>query len=134
MRKDGSTGKSLTTAQAAAGFASPADEFIEGQLDLNELLVKHPAATFFMRANGGTAMAGGIRLNDILVVDRSLKAGHRAIVVAVINGELALRRMIVKDDDRFLRSDENKATEVQLKEGAEVEIWGVVSAIVRDLT
>lgn len=133
MKKDGSTGASLTTKQVAAGFASPADEFIEGQLDLNELLVKHPAATYFMKSTGRTAMAGGIFPDDILVVDRSLEFGHRAVVVAVINGELTVRRLVASGKSFVLRTDDEKAPEIRLSDAEDVEIWGVVRAVVRNL-
>ena len=73
-----------------AGFPSPAQDYIERTLDLNELCISHPAATFFVRAEGDSMIEGGIQSGDILIVDRSIDAKHHDIVIAAIDGELPL--------------------------------------------
>src|SRR5271170_4231392 len=83
----------LFSSTISAGFPSPADEFIEAKLDLNELLVKHPVATFFMRVSGNSMQDCGIQDKDILIVDRSLTPTNGKIVIAIINGQLTVKRL-----------------------------------------
>ncbi len=83
----------LFTGKVAAGFPSPADDYVEKTLDLNELLIQKPAATFFVRAQGESMLGAGIHPNDILVVDRSLEAVSGKIVICALNGELAVKRL-----------------------------------------
>ena len=78
----------LFSGKVAAGFPSPADDYVEKNLDLNELLVQKPATTFFVRAQGESMLGAGIHPNDILVVDRSLEAVPGKIVICALNGEL----------------------------------------------
>ena len=83
----------LFTGKVAAGFPSPADDYVEKTLDLNDLLVKKPAATFFVRAQGESMLGAGIHPNDILVVDRSIEPVPGKIVICALNGELTVKRL-----------------------------------------
>ena len=83
----------LFSGKVAAGFPSPADDYVEKNLDLNELLVQKPAATFFVRAQGESMLGAGIHPNDILVVDRSIEAVPGKIVICALNGELTVKRL-----------------------------------------
>ena len=83
----------LLSGKVAAGFPSPADDFVEKSLDLNELMVKHPAATFFARAEGDSMIGAGIYPNDILVVDRSLRPTSGKVIICALNGELTVKRL-----------------------------------------
>lgn len=76
-----------------AGFPSPADDYIEGKLDLNRHLIKHPAATFFVRVTGNSMTGAGIHSGDLLIVDRSLEPTDGHVVVAVLDGELTVKRL-----------------------------------------
>jgi DNA polymerase V len=78
----------LFSGKVSAGFPSPADDYIEKTLDLNELLIQKPAATFFVRAEGESMLGAGIHPNDILVVDRSIEPVPGKIVICALNGEL----------------------------------------------
>ncbi|MCG2775678.1 MAG: translesion error-prone DNA polymerase V autoproteolytic subunit, partial [Desulfobacterales bacterium] len=75
----------------SAGFPSPADDYIQGRLDLNELMIQHPAATFFVRVAGDSMIGAGIHHDDILVVDRSLEPASGKVVIAVVNGDLTVK-------------------------------------------
>ena len=79
--------------KVAAGFPSPADDYVDKTLDLNELLVQKPAATFFVRAQGDSMLGAGIHPNDILVVDRSIEPAPGKIVICALNGELTVKRL-----------------------------------------
>src|SRR4030042_6039051 len=83
----------LYISRIKAGFPSPADDYIEKELDLNEYLIKHPAATFFVRVEGNSMIDAGIHSGDILIVDKSLEAKNNKIVIAVVNGELTVKRI-----------------------------------------
>ena len=113
-----------------AGFPSPADDYIEQVLDFNELLVKHPSATFCLRVSGNSMTGAGIHHNDILVVDRALTAENNSIVIASICGELTVKRMI-KHRGKIILAPENQDFQpVTVTENMEFQIWGVVTNVI----
>ena len=118
----------LTRVQA--GFPSSADEGLEKTLDLNELLITHPAATFFVRVAGDSMQDAGIFSGDVLIVDRSLEATDHAIVIAVINTEFTVKRLI-KQKGRVYLSPENRAYPiVEIMPESDFQIWGVVTYVI----
>lgn len=106
-----------------AGFPSPAEDYVEQKLDLNDF-IQHPSATFFVRASGESMIGAGIYPGDLLVVDRSIEAKNRSIVIAVVDGEMTLKRLIKKQGQCYLRPENPKFPNIPMKEGD--EIWGVV--------
>jgi DNA polymerase V len=121
----------LFISRVPAGFPSPADDYIEGALDLNEHLIAHREETFFMRVQGHSMTGAGIHDGDLLVVDRSLEAGHGDIVVAVIDGELTIKRLSKRDGRVRLLAENPAFAPIELKDGQELAVWGVVTSIVR---
>lgn len=123
----------LFSSKVSAGFPSPADDYLEGMLDLNEHLIQHPAATFFVRVTGDSMIGAGIHADDILVVDRSLEATSGRIVIVALDGELTVKRLhMVADDIRLL--PENPAYQpIVIKEENELHIWGVVTSVIHSL-
>jgi DNA polymerase V len=120
----------LFTGKVAAGFPSPADDYVEKSLDLNDLLVQKPAATFFVRAEGESMLGAGIHPNDILVVDRSLEPVAGKIVICALNGELTVKRLKLSDQ-RWLLAAENPAyPDIELAADMEMVIWGVVTNVI----
>lgn len=117
----------------SAGFPSPADDYIEDRLDLNELLINNKSATFFLRVKGDSMVNAGIQHGDIIVVDRSLQAGHRSIVVAVVDGELTVKRLITRSGSAELHAENPKYAPIRLQEGQELTIWGVVTSSVHQV-
>lgn len=116
-----------------AGFPSPADDYIERSLDLNEHLIKHPAATFFVRATGDSMTGAGIHSGDLLIVDRAKEAVDGSIVIAVIDGELTVKR-IRKNKGRISLEAENPQYPILIVgELAEFTIWGVVTNVIHAL-
>ena len=93
-----------------AGFPSPADDYLEGALDLNEYLVKHKAATFFWRVTGDSMTGVGIHSGDLLIVDRSLEPKDGNVIIAVLDGELTVKRIEIHDGKLFLVPGANKGT------------------------
>ena len=117
----------------SAGFPSPADDYIEDRLDLNELLVSNKSATFFLRVKGDSMVNAGIHHGDIIVVDRSLQPAHRSIVVAVVDGELTVKRLITVNGSAELHAENPKYLPIRLQEGQELTIWGVVTSAVHQV-
>jgi DNA polymerase V len=113
-----------------AGFPSPADDYIEGKLDLNEHLIKHPAATFFVRVSGESMIKAGIFPGDILIVDRSLEAVNKKIVIAVLDGELTVKRLRIRSGRPSLEPENDRYTPIEIKPDMAFEIWGVVTNVI----
>ncbi|MEP7103863.1 MAG: translesion error-prone DNA polymerase V autoproteolytic subunit [Candidatus Dojkabacteria bacterium] len=116
-----------------AGFPSPADDFIDKKLDLNEYLVKHPVATFFVRVSGDSMINAGIHTGDILVVDKALDAKDKNIVVAVINGELTVKRLRMKDGKVALMPENSNYKPIIITSEDNFSIWGVVTNVIHNL-
>ena len=123
----------LYAARVAAGFPSPADDYIEGKLDLNQHLVKHPAATFFVRVEGDSMIGAGIHSGDILVVDRSLRPRHGKIVIAVLDGELTVKRLEQRNGILRLLPENNSYPIVEITDAMDFTIWGVVTNAIHAL-
>ncbi|WP_341325883.1 translesion error-prone DNA polymerase V autoproteolytic subunit [Methylotuvimicrobium sp. KM2] len=123
----------LFSGKVSAGFPSPADENIEKTLDLNELLVQKPAATFFVRAQGESMLGAGIHPNDILVVDRSLEPVPGRIVICALNGELVVKRLKRLGGQWVLGSENPAYKDIVLREEMDTVIWGVVTNVIHPL-
>lgn len=118
--------------RVSAGFPSPADDFLEMALDLNQHLIQHPAATFFVRTSGDSMIQAGIHNNDILVVDRSLEAKSGAIVIAVVNGELTVKRLHMKGETIALLPENPNYPPLVITEEMAFQIWGVVTSVIHE--
>jgi DNA polymerase V len=114
-----------------AGFPSPADDYVEGELDLNELLIRHKAATFFCRVKGHSMKDAGIFSGDLLIVDRAITPVSGQIVVASVDGEFVVKRLVRDDSSIRLESASPDFAPIILKDGQELTIWGVVTGSVR---
>ena len=117
----------------SAGFPSPADDYLDRKLDLNEYLVKNPAATFFVRVAGDSMIGAGINDNDILVVDRSLEPCSGNIVIAVVNGDLTVKRLIRNKTSCRLAAENPDYPDLEITEDTPLEIWGVAAYAIHSL-
>lgn len=117
----------------SAGFPSPADDYMEGKLDLNDLLVRNPAATFFVRVTGDSMTGAGIHSGDILVVDRSLQPKDGSVVIAVLNGELTVKRLTYLGRKVFLYPENPAFKPIEIKELMDFEVWGVVTNVIHSV-
>ena len=120
----------LFVGKVAAGFPSPADDYVEKSLDLNELLVQKPAATFFVRAQGESMLGAGIHPNDILIVDRSIEAAPGKIVICALNGELVVKRLKQEAGQWLLASENPNYPDILIREELDMVIWGVVTNVI----
>lgn len=109
-----------------AGFPSPADDYIEMHLDLNDHLIHHPAATFFVRASGDSMVNAGIHDGDMLIVDRSVEPTHGRVVIAAINDELTVKRLSKLNGKIQLLPANDKYKPIDIAADADLIIWGVV--------
>ena len=135
-KNDGDIEGSLTPvpyllSRISAGFPSPADDYIENNLSLSELLIRNHLSTFLMKTSGDSMMDVGINDGDILVVDRSIEPKNRDIVIAILEGNLTVKRLIFKTNDLVVLKSENTAyKDIKIPELADLEIWGVVTSVI----
>ena len=108
-----------------AGFPSPADDLVEKALDLNDLLIEHPAATFFVRVQGNSMQDAHILEGDVLIVDRAKEAATGSIVVAVLNGEFTVKRIEKKGSTVWLVPENKKFPPIEIRPEMEFQVWGV---------
>lgn len=123
----------LFTSWVQAGFPSPADDWIEDNLDLHQHLVKHPSATYFLRVKGDSMIGSGIHEADLLIVDRSLKPAHNDVIVAALNGEITVKRLFRQGGIVRLDPDNPRFNPILINEDSEFIIWGVVTSVVHNL-
>ena len=114
----------------SAGFPSPATDYMENKLDLNEYLIKHPAATFIVKASGSSMIESGILSGDLLIVDRSITPKNDNIVIASIFGDLTVKKLRKQGALLFLVSANNEYPSIEIKEEMECFIWGVVTYVI----
>jgi len=120
----------LFNVRISAGFPSPADDYIDKKLDLNEFLIKHPAATFFVRVEGDSMIDAGIHSEDILIVDRALEPTNNKIVIAVTEGELTVKRIRKIKGKLYLVAENPDFEPIEVTEGMQCEVWGVVTHVI----
>ena len=122
---------SLMSSEVRAGFPSPADDYAESSLDLNELMIRHKEATFFCRVKGRSMEGAGIFEGDLLVIDRAVTPRSGCIVFAAVDGELTVKRFIRRNGQVLLEAASPKFAPITFSEGQELQIWGVVTGSIR---
>jgi len=120
----------LFSSPLSAGPPFPADNAIGQSIDLNEFLIKNPTATFFIRVEGESMLNAGIHPGDILIVDKSLDPRPNNIVIASIDGEFLVKRLITECGTKYLVPDNPAVERIELSKNDQVEIWGVVTWVV----
>lgn len=127
---DSYVGLPLYAHKVVAGFPSPADDYIEATLDLNEKLIRNKAATFLLVVEGDSMKKAGIKDGDILVVDRSIPPADGKIVIAALDGELTVKRLSMKSTGTWLVPENDDYPPIAVREEADIVIWGVVTATI----
>lgn len=120
-------------AKVPAGFPSPADDYLDSALNLHDYVVKHPAATYFVRAEGDSMLEAGIFPGDLLVVDRSIPPAHDKIVIAAIDGQLTVKRLSKINDKVQLLPANTKYPPINITGEEDLIIWGVVSYVIHKI-
>jgi DNA polymerase V len=121
----------LFLCKIAAGFPSPATDYIEDGLDLNEYLVQHKAASFMFQVTGQSMSGAGIVDGDKVVVDRSITPKHNHIVIAVVDGDYTIKRLHRARGQVELRAENVAYPPIRFADGQQLDVWGVVVAVVR---
>ncbi len=121
----------LALEKVAAGFPSPAQNYVEKTLDMNEHLIKNEAATFIVKVASLSMRDAGIDIDDELIVDRSMEAKHEDIVIALIDNEFTVKRLMIEGDERWLKAENPDYSDIHLKDGQEMVIWGVVTYVLK---
>lgn len=126
-------GLPLYLSPVIAGFPSPADDYVDRKLDLHEHLIHNEAATFFLRAQGDSMIGAGIHDGDLLIVDRSAEASHDRVVIAALDGELTVKRLIRRRGKVYLMPENPDYPEIDITEREYIHIWGVVTYVIHKL-
>lgn len=120
-----------TRASVAIGFGSPAGDSGVTRLDLNDVLVKHPQATYLMRVAGDALRELGIDTGDLVLVDRAITPAHGHVVIAVVDGEFVCRQLSRQGDGVRLQAAQGDAPDFVAGEGRELQLWGVVTRVIK---
>lgn len=128
--KDDETFKPIIEGYVAAGFPSPANDYLENDLKLKSLLIKSESSTFFVRANGNSMVNEHICDGDILVVDRSLEPNSNSILICIIDGEYTVKKVKKKGKDFYLMPASPDFKPIKIDEGSDVHLWGVVTFVI----
>src|SRR5664279_3012216 len=121
----------LLNNRVQAGFPSPAEDLGAQRIDLTQVLVTHPQATYFLRASGHSMVEAGIFDKDILVVDRAIKARHNHIVVAIVDGDFTVKQYYQRAGRIKLKAANPTFADIVPKEGQTLEVWGVVTSSIK---
>jgi DNA polymerase V len=114
----------------SAGFPSSAENYLEKSLDLNELLIKHSSSTFFIKVIGNSMINAGINSGDILIVDRALSVSNNKIIVARLNDEFTVKRILIKNEKMFLMADNENYPSIEITQDMDFEVWGIVTFVI----
>ncbi len=123
----------LVDAFISAGFPSPADDYIEGKLDLNRQLIKNPSSTFFARVRGTSMTDVGINDGDILIIDKSLEAKHNSVLVCFIDGEFTVKKVQKIKGELFLIPQSKDFAPIKVSRESDFRLWGVVTYCIHKL-
>ena len=122
----------LYSSLVRAGFPSPADDYLEGSIDLNRFLISNAAATFMIRVNGDSMEGAGIYSNDVLIVDKSKDPKNGDVIVAVLNGEFTVKRLMKESGIYFLKAENPNYENIILNGDSGFQIWGVVTYVLHN--
>jgi len=123
----------LADAVLPCGFPSPAEDHVQRRIDLNDILLRHPDATFYMRVRGTSMHEAGIDDGDCVIIDRAITASHGDIVVAVVDGEFTIKRLYRRDGKVALQPANAVFSEIVLQDGQELQVWGVVTWVIKQI-
>jgi len=113
-----------------AGFPSPANDFVEMEINLQDYIVKNKEATFCVKVEGSSMTKAGINTGDIMIVDRSLTPKHNDIVLAVIDGDFTVKRLAVNDNSVYLVPENDSFSPIKITELMDFQVWGIITHII----
>ena len=132
-KKGNSIGQWLVEQGISAGFSSPADDFKEIRISLDKELVKNQESTFYARVSGDSMLEAGIDDGDLLVIDKSLSPENGKIAVCFVDGDFTVKRIVKEKGKLYLKAENKKYKSMEIKEGNELIIWGIVEYVIKKL-
>tara|TARA_B100000900_G_scaffold348509_1_gene314289 strand:- start:420 stop:851 length:432 start_codon:yes stop_codon:yes gene_type:complete len=132
-QKGNNLGQWLVEQGISAGFPSPADDFKEVRISLDKELVKNQESTFYARVSGDSMLEAGIDDGDLLVIDKSLSPENGKIAVCFIDGDFTVKRIVKEKGKLYLKAENKKYKSIEIKEGNELIIWGIVEYVIKKL-
>ncbi len=117
----------------SAGFPSPADDFLDLSIDLNQELIKHPSTTFYGRVRGDSMINAGLNDGDLLIIDKSLEPTNGKIAVCFIDGDFTVKRINVEKDKIWLVAENEKYKPILVTEDNDFMIWGIVTTVIKNV-
>jgi DNA polymerase V len=123
----------LVDAFISAGFPSPADDYIEAKLDLNQLLIQDPSSTFFARVRGNSMLDIGIHDGDILIIDKSLEPKQNSVLICFIDGEFTVKKVNRVNGDFYLVPENKDFAPIKVDKSSDFRLWGVVTYCIHSL-
>ncbi|WP_418510962.1 LexA family protein [Corallibacter sp.] len=117
----------------SAGFPSPADDFLDINIDLNKHLIKNPSTTFYGRVRGDSMIDAGIHDGDLLIIDKSLEPTNNKIAVCFIDGEFTVKRISIEKDCVWLIAENQNYKPIKVTKDNEFMIWGIVTNVIKQL-
>jgi DNA polymerase V len=120
----------LYSSSVPAGFPSPADDYLDGKIDLNQHLIHHPEATFLVKVEGNSMVGAGIFSGDTLIVDRSIQPHHGQVVLAILNGEFTVKKYNLVDGKTSLLAENPDYLPIEITQDSDFQVWGVVTFVI----
>jgi DNA polymerase V len=118
------------SSRVPAGFPSPADDYLDGKIDLNQHLISHPEATFLVKVEGNSMIGAGIFSGDTLIVDRSLQPQHGQIVLAILNGEFTVKKYNLVNGKTSLLAENPDYLPIEITQDSDFQVWGIVTFVI----
>jgi DNA polymerase V len=131
--RDSATPTAMTRASVAIGFGSPSGDTGVTRLDLNDILIKNPQASFLMRVAGSAMRETGIDSGDLLLVDRAITPAHGHVVIAIVDEEFVCRRLYRQGQDMRLQATQPGCADIVAGEGMELQLWGIVTQVIKSM-
>jgi DNA polymerase V len=123
----------LSVGEANCGFPSPAHDYSDNKLDLNEYLIRHPSATFYIRAKGHSMIDAGIHDGDLLIIDRAVQPTNNIIVLAVVDGEFTIKKIQVHEGRLYLMPKNTDFRPIEITDAMDFKVWGVVTYVIHKI-
>ena len=132
-KKGNSLGQWLIENGISAGFPSPADDFKEIRISLDEELIKNKEATFYARVSGDSMQDAGLSDGDLIVIDRALNIENNKICVCYLDGEFTVKRIIKRDRKLYLKPENKNYEEIEIKKDSELIVWGIITFVIKSV-
>ncbi|WP_173910708.1 LexA family transcriptional regulator [Acinetobacter sp. Marseille-Q1618] len=123
----------LAQSKIAAGLPSPVQDYTEQSIDFNEYLIRNPNTTFVVKVASLSMLGAGIDVDDDLIVDRSIPAKNRNIVVALVDNDFTVKRLMIEGEKKWLQAENPEFPDIHFNDGQEMVIWGVVTRVIKNL-